>query len=64
MDPPRYVWDWSITEECPSLLKDFVVPRYMAGDMLHKVVPHWPSPLVGSGEPRLALHIDDDASHF
>jgi len=61
---PLYLWDWSIAQQCPSLLKDFKVPRYIAGDVLHSVLPHWPSLLAGSRSSRSALHIDDYASHF
>lgn len=33
-DGPRSVWGWSVPQECPELLQDFLVPRYWAPDLL------------------------------
>jgi len=64
--PPLYLFDWSVQVHCPALLKDFVVPRYIAHDLLRdmQLSTHWPSLLIGPKGSGSGVHVDDYETHF
>ena len=39
VEEPLYLWDWSIPQQCPELLEHFTLPRYIASDVMHWLLP-------------------------
>ena len=65
---PLYLFDWPLSQ-CPGLLKDYVVPKYVAGDLLQRIQglalrDSWPSLLIGPQGSQSALHVDNYETHF
>ena len=68
---PAYLFDWSLAQHCPQLLRDeLVVPRWFCNDLLQRTAPGslwreaWPSLFLGPRGSRCALHVDTGGTHF
>jgi|EP00945_MAST-04E_sp_MAST-4E-sp1_P006899 hypothetical protein len=67
--PLPYVFDESISENCPELLKNFTVPKYFAQDlgyMMYNNGPYngHPSLFIGPRNSKCGLHVDSSSSNF
>jgi len=71
----EYLFDFSIPYSCPTLLREFTVPKYFAQDYLQRVPDRafdeertykgfWPSLFIGTGNTQSGLHVDAIQSHF
>merc|ERR1712032_471344 len=69
-----YLHDWSLPRKCPQVFgpppyKNFVVPRYFAGDYFQRAAfdgyqSTWPSLFVGSNETESKTHVDSGGTSF
>jgi hypothetical protein len=69
---PGYLFDWPLSQHCPTLLESFHVPSYFANDFLQRTSlddqtsfrGSWPSLFMGRAGSSSPLHIDALGTHF